>query len=413
MPGEFVMPEAVTVRPGGCSVSMKPAEVASVARPRRILFLVTEDWYFVSHRLALAVALREAGWDVHVACSINNHRNAIADHGITIHPVIFSRESLSPWSVLRTATQIRQLLARVAPSVVCPVALRPILVCRMAMIGDRNAPCLNLLTGRGSLYSGKASDFRMRLVRLAVDQWLRFAASRRQNHTVAQNLDDLHYLGRQFGLTTDACTLIRGSGIKSSAWTPLPEPADSPFRLIYVGRLLRDKAAGDLVDASQLLIRKGFQVRVELVGDIDESNPECYPLGEVRYWQKLPGIQWKGRRNDVLEQISSAHVLVHPSHYGEGLPRVILEAGLCERAVVTCDTVGCREVVRDGENGLLVAPRNPEALAKAVERLGCDPRLRRRLAARHRQRVLTEFADEIILPQYIQLIDGLVKRFGS
>ena len=149
---------------------------------------------------------------------------------------------------------------------------------------------------------------------------------------------------------------------------------------------------------------------VDLVGDIDESNPECYTSGEINTWLGLKGITWKGRRNDVFQQISSAHVLVHPSHYGEGLPKVILEAGLCARAVVTCDTVGCREAVRDEDNGLLVPPRNLEALANAIERLARDDALRHRLALRHRQRVLTEFADEVILPQYIQLIERLAER---
>jgi glycosyltransferase involved in cell wall biosynthesis len=146
---------------------------------------------------------------------------------------------------------------------------------------------------------------------------------------------------------------------------------------------------------------------VDLVGDIDESNPECYRLSEIRSWQGLEDVHWKGRRRDVFEQISSAHVLVHPSHYGEGLPKVILEAGLCARAVVTCDTVGCREVVRHRDNGLLVAPNNPEALADAIEQLGRDEAWRHGLATRHRERVLTEFGDDVILPQYRQLIERM------
>jgi len=411
--GEFVMPEAITIRSDRFFRPMKRTNLSPVAPPadvsRRILFLVTEDWYFVSHRLGLALELRAAGWEVHVACSINKHRDAITERGVIVHPVSFFRESLSPWSVLRTARQLRRVINEVAPVIVCAVALRPILVGRMALIRSRNMACINLLTGRGSIYSSKHPSLKLRLARFVVDQWLRFASCRRNSHIVVQNGDDLDDLRGRFRLTENDCTLIRGSGIRASAWTPVPEPADPPFRLIYVGRLLRDKGAGELVQASQLLVKRGLSVTVDLVGDIDESNPECYQPSEIDPWEKLKGVTWKGRRSDVLEQISSAHVMVHPSHYGEGLPKVILEAGLCGRAVVTCDTVGCREAVRDGDNGLLVPPRNPAALADAIERLARDGALRQRLAMRHRQRVLAEFGDEAILPQYIELIERIAK----
>jgi glycosyltransferase involved in cell wall biosynthesis len=180
--------------------------------------------------------------------------------------------------------------------------------------------------------------------------------------------------------------------------------------VVYVGRLLRDKGASDLVEACRLLAAKQLSFTADIIGDVDSSNPDSYRPEEIVHWEQIPGVTLNGRRTDVLEQISAAHLLVHPSYYGEGLPKILLEAGVCQRAVVTCNTVGCREAVRDGENGLLVPPRNPEALANAIERLARDEPLRHRLAVRNRERVLKEFSDEIILPRYIDLIERMAER---
>ena len=375
---------------------------------RNILFLVTEDWFFVSHFLGLAKRLLAEGWNVHVACSVNRHRPVIEDSGITVHPVSYSRQSLSPSSALRTTLLLRKVILRLTPDIVCAVALRAILLARLALMGTGRLPCLNILTGMGSLYSSANRSLSLRLTRSIVERWLGFAARRSVSHTVVQNASDLDFVRHLFRIGSDACTLIQGSGI-SPEWTPRPEPTGG-FRVVYVGRLLRDKGAADLVEACRLLGADGFPLSADIVGDLDPSNPESYRPEEIALWKKIRGVTLKGRRTDVLEQISAAHLLIHPSYYGEGLPKILLEAGVCQRAVITCNTVGCRDAVRDGENGLLVPPRNPQALANAIERLARHEGLRHRLALRNRERVLNEFANEIILPRYVDLIERMAAR---
>lgn len=375
---------------------------------RKLLFLVAEDWFFVSHFLELARYLRVEGWHVHVACSVNSHRSLIENSGIAVHAIAYSRQSLSPSRVFETAALLRKLILRLAPDIVCAVALRAILLAPLSLLGFRRLPCLNLLSGMGSLYSSPNRSFGLRLTRSVVDRWLCLAARRDLSHTVVQNTSDLDFVKSRFRLRGDACSLIPGSGI-GTGWTPKPEPRGA-FRVVYVGRLLRDKGASDLVKACRLLAARQLSFTADIIGDVDSSNPDSYRAEEIAHWEKTPGVTLRGRRSDVLEQISAAHLLVHPSYYGEGLPKILLEAGVCQRAVVTCNTVGCREAVRDGENGLLVPPRNPEALANAIERLARNEPLRHRLAVRNRERVLKEFSDEIILPRYIDLIERMADR---
>jgi glycosyltransferase involved in cell wall biosynthesis len=375
---------------------------------RNIMFLVTEDWFFVSHFLELARHLHAGGWNVHVACSVNSHRRLIENSGVSVHPVCYSRQSLSPSNVLKTAALLRKVILSLAPDIVCAVALRAILLAPLSLIGLSRLPCLNLLTGMGSLYSSSNRSFSLRLTRSIVDRWLCLAARRNLSHLTVQNTNDLDFVRRRFRLCDDSCSLIPGSGI-STGWTPQPEPKGT-FRMVYVGRLLRNKGAADLVEACRLLVAGGLSVSADIIGDVDPSNPESYRPAEIALWEKTPGVTLKGWRSDVLEQISAAHLLVHPSYYGEGLPKILLEAGVCQRAVITCNTVGCREAVRDGENGLLVPPHNPQALANAIERLARDAALRHRLALCNRERVLNEFADEIILPRYADLIERMADR---
>src|SRR5207244_2870428 len=171
-----------------------------------------------------------------------------------------------------------------------------------------------------------------------------------------ENLDTLV----QCGLSPrEASFLIRGSGVDVDSWTPRPEPDNHPPIVLFVGRLLRDKGVKDLVDASVLLKQRNLPHQVRLVGDCDPCNPSTFAESEVRQWQATGLVEWLGRRSDVLEQMSAANLIVLPSYYGEGLPKVLLEAGVAERAVVACEDPGCREVVAHKVNGLLVPPRNP------------------------------------------------------
>lgn len=374
---------------------------------RRILFLVTEDWYFASHRLAFAKQLIAEGFEVAVACRVATSQKVIEDAGIRVFPVPFARERVSPIAVLRVAWILRRMIGEYQPALVHLVSLRPILLGYLATMGQRRVPFVNAVTGMGSLFTGTVRGFRLRFTRIVVDFLFRSTFSHRTAENVFQNDEDRkHFLER--GLSSGIRShLIRGAGVDVNAWTPVPEPQSSIPVVLFVSRLLRDKGLGELIEASELLRCRGGQHLVRIVGDVDPCNPSSFSLQQLEAWHASGVVEWLGRRSDILEQMSHANIVVLPS-YREGLPKVLLEAGVAKRSVVTSDVIGCREVVQDGVNGLLVPPRNPELLAAAIERLLKDSTLRLQLAEEHRRRVVSEFSHNVVTGQFLQLYSKLL-----
>jgi len=374
----------------------------SAALNRRLLFLVTEDWYFLSHRRELTRHLQAAGWEIEVACSVGAGPSARAflDHGFSLHAVPFHRESLSPAKVIGTAAQLRRLIRERNPGAVLPVALRPVIlapwVCR------KGSPIVNFLAGMGSLATGAvrglSGSLASRVVRLGLARALR----RKGSQTLVQNGEDLETY-RSIAGSPAGIHVVRGTGLDPDSWRPRPEPPSPPFRIIYAGRLLVDKGVRELVQAHGQLHREDPTWELEIFGERDPANPASLPAEEIEEFSRKPGVRLHGKIPNVLEPISAAHLLVLAS-YREGLPRVLLEAGLCARPVITSDVIGCREIVRHGETGLLVPPKNAGAIASAARRLREQPALRRRLGDALRSEVERKYAIRVVGPQIEEIL---------
>lgn len=369
---------------------------------RRLLFLVTEDWYFFSHRLELARHLQAAGWEIEVACSTSAGSAAQEFHeqGFTLHAAPFHRESLSPAKVIETTARLRRLIQERKPGAVLPVALRPVILA--PWICRKGALIVNFLAGMGSLSTGEvrglSGSLASRVVRFGLGRALRRSGSQ----TFVQNREDMETC-RSIAGSPVSIHVIPGTGLDPQSWQPQPEPPSPPFRIIYAGRLLADKGVRELVRAHGQLHREDPTWHLEILGDRDPANPASLPAAEIEEISRLPGVRLHGKIPNVLTSISAAHLLVLAS-YREGLPRVVLEAGLCARPVVTTDVPGCREIVRHGQNGLLVPPRNPEAIVSAARRLREQPALRQSLGEALRREVEEKFSIRKVGPQMEEIL---------
>lgn len=377
--------------------------------PAKILFLVAEDWYFVSHRIDFAKRLKAAGFQVAVGCHGTGSEEAIRAAGIDFFEVPFLRGGLSWSSALRECLAVRRLFKSYRPALVHQVALRPILLGSAASVGLRSIRSVNAVAGLGSLFTGDLDSARLRLTQWLVLLLLRWALRRRAAFNVLQNPTDFATFVRRGFARPAQSALIRGVGIDPRSWAPRPEPDEGPPVVLFVGRLLRDKGVGELIEASRLLKARGFAHVLRLIGWPDPWNPKSFSEAEVRAWLAPGAIEWLGRRNDVLEQMSRAHVVALPS-YREGLPKVLLEAGLAARAVVTCAAPGCSELVTHELNGLLVPPRDPTALADALQRLLTQPALRARLAQAHYERVCRDFTLDQVTEAFLRIYQTLLEE---
>jgi glycosyltransferase involved in cell wall biosynthesis len=361
-----------------------------------LLFVVTEDWYFVSHRLPLAVAAQAAGFEVAVATRAGRQADVIRGAGIRLISFELSRRGGNPLAEL---VALWRLYRREGPDLVHHVALKPVVVGALAARLARVPAQVNAVAGLGWLFTSSSGV--VRLVRPV----LRWALGRllRQPHslTIVQNPEDKALL-EAAGVPAARLRLIRGAGVDVRVFFPLP-PSPLPVCVVLVARMLWDKGVGEFVEAARRLTAAGVAARFVLVGDPDPANPASVPDSTLRAWHGRHGVEWWGRRDDIPAVLQAAHIACLPSFYGEGLPKSLLEAAACGLPIVTTDAPGCREVVQDGVNGLLAPVRDAAALAAALKKLIDDAELRRRMGARSRQRAETEFALETVIAQTLSV----------
>ena len=369
----------------------------------RILYVVTEDWYFLSHRLPMARAAKNAGYEIHVATRLNSARAAIEAEGFTPHALSWQRGSLSPTRSLAGVAELRKLLREFKPDILHNISLKPVLLGSIASLGLSSIAVVNSLTGLGTLFvsNHRKSEFTRPLVIAALKALLK----RPNNRTIVQNPDDRRFvLG--LGVPESSVDLIPGSGVDTAHFTPLPEPPP-PITAAYVGRMLADKGLMTLIQAYSLATSRGLKLQLLLAGDTDQENPGSLAPEQLREFASAFGINWLGHVADIREVWARAHIAVLASRR-EGLPKSLLEAAACRRPMIATDTPGCREIAIRDETALTFPVDDAPALAEALTQMAGDGEMRARLGKRARELVEEKFSADVIGKQIVALYQSLV-----
>lgn len=360
----------------------------------KLLFFVTEDWYFVSHRMPLAIAAKKKGYDVIVATKIRKHGDIIQGVGIQLIPFEISRSSMNPLKELYTILRLIKLYRQVKPDIVHHVALKPVIYGTLAARMGGQTCIINALAGMGWLFT--SSGMIAHVMKYVVQKIYRLLLS--QTHVIIQNPDDAKLMS---SIGINKLHIIRGSGVDTSQFHPKKESDGLPL-VILPARMLWDKGVGEFVEAARQLKYKGINARFALVGKPDYENPSTVKYYQLIDWQKKGIIEYWGQMDNMPEVYSRANIVCLPS-YREGLPKTLIEAAACGRSIITTDVPGCREVVHTNGNGILVAPRDVEALVNALVLLIHNPKLRRQMGAKGRILVEQEFSLEKIIKQTLEL----------
>jgi len=363
--------------------------------PPRLLFFVTEDWYFCSHRLPLAIAAKKAGFDVAILTRTSKHAEIIRSAGIRLIPSTLERRSLSPFHELRELLRIIKTYRQEQPDIIHQVALKPVLYGSFAALFVRKSRAINALAGLGFVYT--SDTIKSRLLRPFITMAFQLLLNRPQSRVILQNPDDSELLVKNHVLNDQHVRLIRGSGVNLEHFSKTPEPKGD-ICIVLAARMLWDKGIGEFVSAARQLQEQGVAARFILVGKCDPDNPAAISEEQLAAWQREGVIEWWGHQDDMATLFSKTHIVCLPS-YREGLPKVLIEAAACGRPIITSDTPGCREVVRPSVNGLLIPLRDAAALAEAMRRLIDNPELRLRMGAQSRQIAEQEFAEEKVIAE--------------
>ncbi|MGD9098151.1 MAG: glycosyltransferase family 4 protein [Desulfobacterales bacterium] len=364
--------------------------------PRRILFVISEDWYFWSHRRNIAAAARREGYDVWLATRVGELETAIQKEGIHLVRLHwFRRRTQNFFPEFRSLLELVTIYRRLRPHIIHHVALKPSLMGLIAVRLTTVSPekVVNALGGLGILFSGsrRRFDLRKRII-----LWgLRLLNLSGKATWIIQNRYDQRILVDKGITPKDKTALIPGSGADPDIFKPHPEPPGPPLVLL-ASRLLWPKGIETFVSAARAIKQQGIAARFVVAGQADTENPDSIPKAYILRWVRHGIIEYWGHINDMPSALQAAHIFCLPTYYGEGVPKVLIEAAACGIPAVTSDIPGCRAIIEDGANGLTVPPKNVPALTAALVKLITQDQLRRSMKPFMRQVFLERFTDDHI-----------------
>jgi glycosyltransferase involved in cell wall biosynthesis len=368
-----------------------------------LLIIVNDAAFFLSHRLPVAQGAKKAGYEVHVASMPGPAVERVRDLGFVHHELPLSRSGKNILGEIVSLVSIWRLLWRLKPDVLHLVTIKPVLY---GGIAARLAPVKGVVaavSGLGFVFLAKG--LKATILRRIISSLYRFALGKKNLRVIFQNPDDRDVLVGMGALESVKVEVIRGSGVDLASYTELPEPSGTPV-VCLAARLLRDKGVLEFVEAVRILRQRGVSARFQLVGDPDLGNPATITVDELEAWRQEGFIELLGFRKDIAKLFGDAHIVTLPS-YREGLPKVLVEAAACGRAVVTTNVPGCRDAIEPGITGLLVPVRNASALADAIETLLNDSELRQRMGHAGRMLAESEFSIDKIVKQHLDIYSKL------
>ena len=376
-------------------------------RPK-LLFLVSEDWFFISHFLSTAQAAIRAGFDVTAALRVKDEARikVIEDAGVKLIRIDHVRGFGSPLAMLADIGNYAKVIRSVAPDVLHLVSLRIVLFGAVAGILAGARKRLHAVTGLGVI--GASTSAKAKVARRIIGFLLRYPLNGRDVRIVFENADDPVSLGLR--LDDPRHVIVGGAGVDPDAWAVAPLPPVHPLKLALVARMVESKGVIEAVEAVTAARQQGADASLDLYGDPDPENPRSITEATLQQWSSQPGIRWHGRTSDIAGVWRGHHIALVPSRGGEGLPRSLLEAAASGRAILTTSTPGCDTYVRDGIEGLVVPPADVPSLTRAILRFAADPALVASCASAARARLHDGFTTEAVTAKFVSVYQDLTRR---
>jgi glycosyltransferase involved in cell wall biosynthesis len=378
-------------------------------RRYRLLIVVNDLQYFFSHRLPIAQAAQKYGLEVHVAFGDfgGESQDTLSARGLTSHFVPIRRGGMNPLVDLCSAFALWRLFRRLQPDLVHLITIKPVLYGGISARLARVPAIVAAMAGLGFIFTTQVG-LRILVLRRLIGVLFRLALDHSCKRLIFQNADDRDQILAMTGGRLQETRLIRGSGVHLAACPLQPESNGKPI-VVMASRLLRDKGVLEFVAASRILRKRRVSAQFWLVGEPDLANPASVSPQEVEVWKSEGILECLGHRLDVPSLYAKAHIVVLPS-YREGLPKSLIEAAACGRPIVTTNVPGCRDAIEPGVSGLLVPPRDPVALADAIQRLTEDPALRQSMGSAGRTLAEREFGIEKVVATHLEIYKELLDK---
>lgn len=374
---------------------------------KTLLYIINVDWYFQSHWLQRAQAARHAGYRIIVLAHFSRPelKRLFEAQGLECINIDFSRSGLNPIEECRTIVGLYRAVRRTRPDLIQTITIKPNLygglIAKLARI-----PTISGITGLGILFSSDAWSHQA--IRFWVEKIYRYIYARSACKVLFQSVGDRRRFVMDRVVREEQTVVIPGSGVNLTQYALEPEPINRPPVVLFAARLLRDKGLHTLIEAATQLSARGCYFTLEVAGILDPSAPTAIPERQLLEWNDSGVIDWLGRRNDMPTLLARSNIVCLPTFYGEGIPRILIEAAACGRACVATDIPGCNEIVTHGKNGLLVPAHDPKALASALQTLIEAPAMRRRMGQCGRKIAEHRFSLERVVEETLAVYRGLL-----
>lgn len=376
----------------------------------KIVLFANTDWYLYNFRLPLARHLQKSGFDVLLVSPPGEYGDRFNEASLRWRPIAMDRRSLYPLREFRVLSQLVRLYRDEQPDIVHHFTIKCVIYGAIAAAIAGVPARVNAVAGLGFVFT--SSTPKARLLRPLVRMLLRWALNRKCSRLILQNPGDVAAFHGSGVAGARLTRLIRGSGVDTSRFHPATEPVMSgqTTRVLLASRLLWDKGIGEYVDAARELRTASLPIRFILAGAPDPGNPASISQEQLDAWAAEGVVELLGQVSDMGAQFAKTDIAVLPSYYGEGLPKSLIEAAACALPLVTTDVPGCRDVVTDGEDGLIVPVRNASALAAAIRTLHNNPKWARQLGHAARKRALAEFDERIVISRTLDVYAELLPQ---
>ena len=361
----------------------------------KFLLIVGNNQTFWTHRVGLAKAIMNDGYELHLATSDATNDKGLKKLGIIPHDLPPYTSSLNPFVQIQIFIKILRIIKTLNPQIIHAITIRYGFLtgfcCRILRL---KTPAVFTIAGLGSLFT--SDNMGVQCVRFVLARTMKFVFGGKNRAIIFQNSDDGKRLIALGAVSKENAHLVRGSGVDIHEFVVTPEPENAPPVVLFCSRLLKSKGIGEFVHAARILKSKGVEARFVVAGDFALGNHDSVSSDDMKDWVEEGVIEWLGHCNDIVNLMAGCSIFTLPSYYGEGVPKVLLEAAASGRAIVTTTMPGCKDVVENDVTGILVEPRNAWALADALEKLIHDGVLRVQMGLAGRKRVEDYFALDIV-----------------
>ncbi len=371
----------------------------------KLFIVVNVDWFFLSHRLPVALAARDAGWDVTIVTADTGKLKEIEKHGLKVIDLPMSRSGMNIIEELKTLRFLYYLYRKEKPDVVHHVGMKTILWGTLAAKFSKANGVVNAISGLGGFFAEDNKG----LLSMVMPMALRFSHNRPNLLCIFQNDDDWNLYVRHRIIRHEQGRFIKGSGVDLKDYCYTPEPSEGKIKVILTARMIVEKGIFLLTEAAERLrARYGDSIEFQLVGGLDD-HPDAITKEQMDAVCDGKYIKWLGYRADVRDLLKACHIVAFPSYYMEGLPKSLIEANAVGRPIITSNSVGCKEAVIDGYNGFLIEPKDVDALTEKLDVLIGDKDLRVKMGRNSREYAEKYFDIETVKEKHLAIYQELIQ----